>query len=235
MRIKFMLFAALLFIQAAFYSCKRSVKGEGPVKVEQRQVNDFNEIELSIPANITVVTADSFNCIITAQSNIIKVIDTKVKRETLNISSDYSFGDAKIEMVISLPGAEGLSINGSGSIKTLNTVKTESLKLNINGSGEMFVYAETDKLRAEVNGSGKCFIKGSSNFLRGEINGSGDLRGFDFNTVKTDLEINGSGNAEVTVSSDLDVAVHGSGNVIYKGSPHIKSDIVGSGTIKKGD
>ena len=228
-----MLFAALIFMQAAFYSCKRTIKGEGQVQVEQRQVNDFNKIELSIPAHITVVTADSFNCIITAQPNIIEAIDTKVKGETLNISSDYSLSDASIEMVISLPATEGLSINGSGSIETLNIIKVESLELNINGSGEMFVHAETDKMRAEINGSGKCFIKGSSNFLKGEINGSGDLRGFDLNAIKSDLEINGSGNAEVTVSSDLDAAVHGSGNVIYKGSPHIKSDIVGSGAIKK--
>ncbi len=233
MKYKYFFFFLLLVIQTAFYSCKSTIKGEGLKQTEKREVNGFNEIELSIPARVTVVLADSFNCIITAQPNIISAVETKVKGESLLIKSDYSFQDADIEIVISLPMTKELVINGSGSIKTLNIIKNESLKLYLNGSGEMFINAETIKMRTEINGSGTCFLKGASNYHRCEINGSGELHGFDFLTQKADIEVNGSGDVEVTATEDLDVTVHGSGNVIYKSNPHIKSDIVGGGAIIK--
>lgn len=235
MKSKYLLFTAFMLMQVFFISCKRSIKGEGAVVVEKRDVSGFAKIDLEIPANVTVVVADSFNCIITAQSNIIRAIKTMVKGEKLEISSEYSFQKAKVDMVVSLPAIEGLMLSGSGSIKTLNIIKSESLKLYINGSGEMYVNAETDKIHTEINGSGTGYINGSSKFHRCEINGSGDLHGFGLSCIEADVEINGSGDAEVSVTDMLNASIHGSGNIIYKSSPHLKSEIVGSGTIKKSE
>ena len=233
MRNKHFLLIILLVAPTVFYSCKGPIKGEGSKQAEKREVSGFTEIELSIPARVTVVMADSFNCIITAQPNVINAVETKVKRDALRIESDYSFQDPDIEIVISLPAAERLLINGSGSIKTINIIKSKNLNLYLNGSGEMFINAETLEMRTEINGSGACFLKGASKFHRCEINGSGNFHGFDFLSQKTDVEINGSGDAEITATEDLEVTVHGSGTVMYKDSPHIKSDIVGSGTLIK--
>jgi len=67
--------------------------------------------------------------------------------------------------------------------------------------------------------------------MRISILGSGSFFGFPLSASNCDVGIIGSGDCEVTVSSDLDVVIEGSGNVYYKGSPIIHEDITGSGRV----
>ena len=235
MKIRLLFIVGFMLVQVLFISCKKNIKGVGPVSVHKREVSGFTKVDLMIPANVTIVVADSFNCAITSQDNIATAIKLEVDGEQLGISSDYSLNDSRIEILISLPLVEGLSISGAGEIKTLNIIKSESLKLYINGSGNLFVNAETDKLKTEINGSGDCNLRGSTREFKCEINGSGDLHGFNFSAIEAKVEINGSGDAELSPTDQLDAAIHGSGNITYKGSPHLKSEIVGSGEIKKSE
>ena len=235
MRNAIILLTGILFLNIFFSSCNRTKRGVGPVEVKSMQVTGFSKVTLEIPADLTIVIADSFNCVITAQSNIIEVVKVNVSGNELTISSDYSFDDSKIEMVISLPGVTALGISGSGNIKTLNVIKSEKLKLNIDGSGEMDIHAETDELRSRINGSGSCNLKGSTKSLNVDINGSGDLHGFQLSSIDAEVELNGSGDAEILATDELNATVKGSGNIIYKGSPHLNSEITGSGNIKKSE
>ena len=63
------------------------------------------------------------------------------------------------------------------------------------------------------------------------LEGSGGFFGFPLSASSCQVDIIGSGNCEVTVSSDLDVVIEGSGSVFYKGSPAVQADINGSGRV----
>lgn len=61
--------------------------------------------------------------------------------------------------------------------------------------------------------------------------GSGDFRGFDLTADRSYVEIIGSGDCRITTLEQLDIVIEGSGNLYYKGSPTIQTDITGSGNI----
>jgi hypothetical protein len=63
------------------------------------------------------------------------------------------------------------------------------------------------------------------------VSGSGDLKAFNFKTRRTETQISGSGNSEISVSENLTVRISGSGDVAYKGNPKIDSRISGSGRL----
>ena len=50
-----------------------------------------------------------------------------------------------------------------------------------------------------------------------------------------DVDISGSGYAEVSASVKLDVSVSGSGDIKYKGNPALNQAISGSGSVQKID
>jgi len=62
--------------------------------------------------------------------------------------------------------------------------------------------------------------------------GSGGFFGFPLAASQCEVDISGSGNCEITVNTDLDVVIDGSGSVYYKGSPSIHEDITGSGRVE---
>ena len=61
--------------------------------------------------------------------------------------------------------------------------------------------------------------------------GSGGFFGFPLSASTCQVDISGSGNCEITVNTDLDVVIDGSGSVYYKGSPSIHENITGSGRV----
>lgn len=61
--------------------------------------------------------------------------------------------------------------------------------------------------------------------------GSGNFNGFEVLTSRCQVEIVGSGNAEISVESKLEVIIEGSGNLSYLGNPVIHQDITGSGNV----
>jgi hypothetical protein len=226
--------ALLLFLVST--SCKRSLKGEGPVTTRQVDVSDFTEISVSIPADVKIVVSDSFKCIIHAQGNIAEAIELKVDGDELDITSEYSLkSDVPIELFISLPVIEELEINGSGDAVFVNPAKGDKLVLNINGSGSIAAKAEMNEIRNELNGSGAVTLSGSASEIKCNINGSGDFHAFDCSAEDAHIEINGSGDAELNVTGKLRADIRGSGNIIYKGQPHLVTEIIGSGNIRKAD
>lgn len=217
-------------------SCRKSIKGEGPLTNRQIPVSDFSGVILSIPADVKIVIADSFKCIVRAQRNIVEAIEVRLDGDDLEIKSEYSLkSDDPIELFVSIPVISRIEVNGSGDVSFVNPAKGEKLRLYVNGSGSIDARAEMEKIVSEMNGSGSVILHGAAASLSCEINGSGDLHAFNMSTEQTEIDIRGSGDAEVNASSKLRADIKGSGNIIYKGQPHVISEIIGSGNIKKSE
>nr|MBA3899226.1 DUF2807 domain-containing protein [Bacteroidota bacterium] len=87
---------------------------------------------------------------------------------------------------------------------------------------------------ANVNGSGDIKLKGSATNLKATVSGSGDLKASEFNTVRSTVDVNGSGDASLNASELYEVSISGSGDVEYKDTgARITSDVKGSGEITR--
>lgn len=229
-------FLLLISFCLLFTSCKRSITGEGALVKQNRTDIAFDKIELDIPAKVTVIIADSTSIVVVAQQNLQEYIVTKSEGDALVISASRSIKPTKpIEIVMTCPPMKGLTVNGSGEIFIINSFKTEKLNLEINGSGDIHAFVNTNKIISNINGSGDLHLKGKGDIHTLEINGSGKLNAGELVVENYKIKINGSGDADVNVTSKLSVKITGSGNVRYKGQPDIENEIIGSGELKKGN
>lgn len=224
----------LLILISLCSSCRLTVNGTGPIITETRNLDHASEINLSIHANVTLIEADSFSCVIGAQKNILEVIKTKTDGEEFSIASDRNIDtDKPVEIVISLPKINAINVNGSGEISGIKSFHSKDLKLEVNGSGKIKISGNFSDVKSDISGSGDIYLDGKCEQHKINITGSGDFHGYDFESANAKIDITGSGNAEVLATDDLNVEITGSGNVHYKGNPHLKSDITGSGNIQK--
>ncbi len=233
---KFLAPLCFFIVLISLNSCRRTVHGDGAYITETRDIRDADEIELSIPAKLTFIEADSFTCIIVAQQNILEAIKTKTNGDQFEIKSNRNLSTEKpIQIVISLPVLSGVTVNGSGDIAGLNTIKEEKMNLNINGSGSIQLDGNINAANSTINGSGNITLKGKNAQQKIAINGSGDFHAFEMESAEIKISITGSGDADVFATESLKSEITGSGNIRYKGSPRIKSEITGSGTIQKSE
>lgn len=220
-------------------SCKKKIIGEGPTVTQNRTVSDFSSVSFNIPGILQVTQEPGYKLSIDAQQNILDLIQTSINGTDLNIyfDRDKRIGSHdKIILRVSAPLFHGLSLSGSGDIKSNSQLQTSSLRLNISGSGSIMLAG------AEVSGTLESVISGSGNIQANtgsagngkfSISGSGGINMLGLTFKTAEAHISGSGNVKATVTDELDAHISGSGSVYYYGNPTISTHISGSGTVKK--
>lgn len=191
------------------------IKGSGVAKTEVRHVDAFKAIRLNGAADITVTLGEQPSLTVTADDNILPVIDTDVTNGTLVIGNHDSY-ETKIGVKIAIVTTtlDAFELNGSGDVKITGL------------SG--------DKFSARIRGSGDLSAEGAVKSLSASIAGSGDLKLADLKTSHADVSISGSGSAIVNSEQSLAAAVTGSGDIRYRGNPpKVQSSVTGSGSVHK--
>lgn len=208
---------------------------------EERKVPTFSEVSLKIPAKLYIEHGAKQSVEIVAKPSTLKEIITEVRGRALNIkfpNKNYflkKFAPGKIEIHITVPEIDGLTVSGSGDI-IAEDIHTRILDLTVSGSGDILIdELKVNRVSTTISGSGNIIIKdgGVADDLTVAISGSGDLKAAGFEASDVVVRIAGSGNCSVNSNGSIKARIAGSGNVNYKGNPSIDSTVAGSGKVKK--
>ncbi len=209
-------------------------------KEQVRDVPSFSGVALKIPGTVYLSQEGPQSVRVVANEPVLEELVTEVKNNTLVIRFKNnnlfrrSFNYGKIQVYITVPDIEALSISGSGSIEG-STIKSQNINLTISGSGGISVSnLNSERVKAIVSGSGTVWVnEGIANEFSSTISGSGSIKAGDFETAIANITISGSGNCTINAQKSLKARVTGSGDIAYKGSPQLDTNITGSGRIKK--
>lgn len=208
----------------------------------ERKVPSFSEISLRISGTVYLVQGSPQSVRIDAKPSTLEEIVTEVKGSELVIrfkSNNYfwrSFNPGQVEIYITVPEIDALSVSGSGDIVAENLIKSRNLNLAVSGSGDIKLKSlESDRVKAAVSGSGDILIDngGIANEFDMAISGSGNVKAENFETRNVHAKISGSGNCTVHATEKLTARIAGSGSIVYSGNPQIDSSVAGSGKVKK--
>lgn len=230
--------SVLILLLVVISSCRKGsiwgIHGKGPNKTETRKHENFQSIDLRCDGNITYRQDSVYKVEITAQENIVGLIETKVVDSELRFEflREIRIHDA-IEIVVHSPSLTAVVISGSGNFKSNTTLKTNDLNLIVSGSGNITIPTlSCTTMQNTISGSGNISLNaGTGNNASYKISGSGNVYASGFMVKNADVTISGSGNVSLYATDKLDVTASGSGDVRYKGNPLITSKITGSGRL----
>jgi hypothetical protein len=242
--------ATLLFLSSCSVDdiCTR---GEGSSESYRLDLPTFTGIDLRIGANVYLSQGDTPSVRVIGQQNIVDKLKLEVDDLTWKIDLQGCTRDYEdLEIYITVPKLHYVKIGGSGDVvgETTFTVDDIDLMLSgsgniimplnayhvntkVSGSGDIDLVTTTTMLESEISGSGNLFFSGETPSHICKIRGAGTLKAFDLTTDITDINISGSGDAEITARDQLDINITGSGDVRYRGNPTLTIDIDGSGRV----
>lgn len=224
---------AILCLATFFASCQRTTIGEGPVTADTRNVGKFTGVALNMNALVLVKDSLQHSCVVKAQKNLQEVIITRLDGNTLVITTKGQvLSDEPVVIELSLNKEHAFEVNGSGEIRTVNTLKNDELDFEINGSGVVDADVVANSITSNISGSGVLKLRGSANSYNSQISGSGSVNAFQLPVLNSKASVSGSGEAYLNVGETLYAKVSGSGSVKYKGSPSVEKSITGSGTVE---
>jgi len=186
--------------------------GTGKRITEKRSLPSFSIIDIRLSADVEIVQYPSHQLTISANKNLLPLILTQIKDQTLLISSTASFISQKpISIKIQMPTLTNVQQHGAGTIN-LYAIKQPKLFIQLSGSGDITAEGQVSGLVAVLNGSGDLNLK--------------SLRAQD-----AQLSLAGAGDIGITVGNHLSATITGAGNITYCGSPTIKQNIDGAGEL----
>ncbi len=222
----------LLFIASSCVD-ELFLEGNGILQTESRGASGFEEIASSGDFDVTILPGSSYSVEVSAESNLLSYIETDVVGKTLKIRTRglHSLRTHEpIEVFITTPVLNGLSLSGSGMIKT-GSFMSDDFSIAISGSGDIDTDVSTDKMKANVSGSGTVFLEGEATEAEFVISGSGKIKAYNFPHRNCEAVISGSGDVFVNASESIDARISGSGRVFYINHPVIHTSISGSGGV----
>ena len=209
-----------LLAAVLLFSCtKDRITGSGPVVTETRTVAEFSKIHINGSTTVYITQGAVASVEVKAFSNLLPYFETKVSngnlmlgyKELTNVRND------NVEVFITMPMIEGISINGSSEVTTQG------------------MFSASTEIVLSVNGSGTITMQqAQTNYLKAKISGSGEIGGYGIAAKEAEIDISGSGDVNLTVQEKLHAIIRGSGEINYKGSPtSVITDISGSGKVTK--
>ena len=212
----------IIFISVFLFgltSCEKSCRlGVGKLRTEQLDLDPIHSVILNLDAELTIIPDSTQKVSITAQKNIIELINKNVSGGNWLVVPEEDCLDPTKQVTIDC---------------RLTSIST----LVNNGSNHLVMaqpFTGIPTLSTELNGSGDIQLRGSANALHVSLNGSGNVNAYNLSAIDAIIKVYGSGNAEVRISGEMRVEIHGSGNVLYKGDPaNIHLERVGSGRLIK--
>lgn len=218
-----------------FFGRVKTVAGSGRLQKQSKNLDAFNEVDISLPAQIELRQGDSEHAEIEADDNLLSLIEVAVDHGTLQIrpalknSIPYS---KQLRITVYLKNLAELRISGWGKVHA-DHLQTPGLHVAISGSGNV----KLPELRAEaldidIGGSGHFEASGAVPVIHGKIGGSSALQMGRLEASDVSLRIGGSGYVQTWAKNRLDVTIGGSGEVQYYGEPKISKAIGGSGKLQ---
>lgn len=214
------------------------VNGNGVLKSEERAITGFKGVSVVGGMDVVLLPGATHSVRVEADENLLQHIITELDGDVLVVEPQKNMNlnaDAGMKVYITAPIFNKVEVSGSGNVVSQGRIKADKkMETEISGSGDMRLELDAPEVQMEITGSGTINLSGNTRRFTSEINGSGDLRAFDLLSEDTEVEISGSGDAQVFASKQLGIRINGSGNVDYKGNPPaINQNVSGSGSVRK--
>ena len=191
------------------------IQGSGTAKKEKRTVAPFTSVDVSCHGTINLVSQAQPGFEIAGDDNIVPLITTEVKNNTLYIKAEQEYNSKNtLQIDISTPDIEKFVFSGAGEA-TLSKIKNNRLAMSITGAGTFKVSGDTRE--AEIS-----------------LAGAGDVDAQDLHAEKARVNSTGAGSINVYATEQLDVNATGVGDINYYGNPkQVNKQGVGLGGINQ--
>ncbi|NVB38618.1 DUF2807 domain-containing protein [Pseudenhygromyxa sp. WMMC2535] len=201
---------------AAVTGC--TLRGSGSAGSELRELDDFDRIDIGGAFTLTVhVDPDAAPKVeLRGDDNILPSILTKVQGSELDIGFENMIVNPKLplEVEVWVPALQAIDASGASTIH-VEGIAGERFDLDLSGSAEVALAGAVERLDVDISGSAEL----AARTLVAE---------------RVEVELSGSGEAEVFASERLDADISGSAEVTYWGDPEVEKDISGSGKVEPG-
>lgn len=194
--------------------CTNGVRGSGVAATQTREVPAYERVELSGAAKAEFEIGALTPLTVTADDNIIDLVETVVRDGCLYIALDGR-ANAQTPIVVKgrVPQLNGLSASGATNL-IVSGVQADALKVDVSGASRLQVSGQAARVKLDASGASSAeLVELAADEVEFDVSGASGAR------VKVGRKLHGdaSGASKVTYSgaaTDVQTDVSGAAQVV---------------------
>lgn len=212
-----------------FSSCQKEnrcdcFKRTGSIVTETREISGFDKVVVDDNLNVFITQDTVFEVKIEAGDNLIPLIKTEVADGILSIHNKNRCNwtrsyDKPFNVYIKMPIVNSIISDGTGNIKSLNTITTANLNIQTKNSGDVELTVNSVKIVSNVHGTGDLTLHGTVQDHVCDIGGTAFLNCQDLVTNYSYIHTYTTGLSYVTTTGILECKIDKIGDVYCYGNP----------------
>lgn len=212
--------AALSFLLTSCWFMGPTVKGNGNVTEEVRQLDDFDQIKVTRGMNVYITQGSPAKVVVIADNNLHEIITTEVRGGVLTVSVNENIRWAKEKKVmVTTEKISGVETSSGSNAWSQNQIMSENLELKSSSGANLTMEVNAKRLQADCSSGANINLSGLAKEASLEASSGANLKGPDLNTSDCKMKASSGANVSSTVSGKLDANASSGGNVVYYGTP----------------
>ena len=195
--------------------------GNGKLTTEVRDINkDFSSIDVDSGIEVVLQQSNDQFVSVETDSNLQKLIDTKVYKGILYISPNVSVNPTKtIKVIVRTPNIEGLEASSGSKIKGLDTFKGEAISIDASSGAEIEVNLKYENIK--LDSSSASTIKAYGLAIKLEISASSGSEIIADELLVNEIDASASSGSNMKIHPILKLTAKASSgsNIIYDIEP----------------
>jgi hypothetical protein len=214
------LIAAVALMVSSCWTMGPSIKGNGKVTEEVREVKNFESIKVSRGMNVYITQGSPASVEVIADNNLHEHIKTRVDGGVLEIFAEADIRRAEEKKVmVTVETLREISASTGSNVYSQNQFVADDLELSATTGSNLTMEVDAQNLEADCSTGSNIILSGMAK--RAELKGStgANLKGEQLKTGHCIMRASVGANVHATVSEQLEAKASTGGNIIYYGEP----------------
>jgi len=213
-------FAVLSILFSSCWFLGPSIKGNGDVKEQARQVGEFDKIKVSRGMNVYIFQGNPAKVVVIADSNLHEVIETEVNGGMLEITAKENIRWAKEKKVmVTIDKLSGVETSSGSNVWSQAQISSENLNLHASSGANLTMEVNAKTLNADCSSGANIKLSGLAKEAELEASSGANLKAQALKADECNMRASSGGNVSSTVVVKFDGHASSGGSIVYYGEP----------------
>lgn len=204
---------------------RRTVRGDGNVVQEKRQIDPFRELIIKGNFNVILMQGTRVRVAMEGEENLLREIISHSDDHVLTLGTREGVTlkpKQPLTIFITIDDLEKLDFSGALKVSSQSPLQLEILSLNLDGANKISLNLILETFNLNSKGMSKVTIKGRTYEQSLRATGSLFYDAREFNTAVMDVQMIGAGEVFLNVQEKLNIAVAGVSTIKYMPYPALE-------------
>lgn len=213
-------FAVLCIFLSSCWFLGPSVKGNGNVTEEVRQVDQFDQIKVNRGMNVYITQGSPAKVLVIADNNLHEIIETKVEGGVLKVSVNENIRWAKEKKVmVTIEKLTAVDVSSGANAWSQNQIMSENLELKASSGANLTMEVNAKYLKANCSSGANIMLSGLAKGAELGTSSGANLKGQELKADQCKMSASSGGNVSSSVTGKLEADASSGGNIVYYGEP----------------